>query len=763
MKRQIFIFLMIFTGLSFFGQTPNFTISGTVEDIDSGEPIPGQMIMLQTDSIAGDFFYFNIVETDSNGYYEDSFFVADAEGWLFVSTPGCEGYMLTDTAWYAENETAEVNFQTCSDPAGGDCQAMFYYYPEANDWLTINFNDASYGFPTNWDWDFGDGNTSAEQNPVHTFADFGEYLVTLTISDDSLDCSSSIEMPVIVGDSTWLPDSCMAWFMARPDTADFMTMLFLDMSIGMYNEPPTSWSWEFGDGSTSDEQNPVHTYAQEDEYEVCLTVTFGDVCESTYCEMIEVIDWDSYCQALFYYYPIFDSLPNEGTLDIQFMDYSYGNPTSWDWDFGDGNSSTEQNPIHAYEESGIYDVCLTIANPEDTCESTLCQEIYVFNDTIFDCFAWFDYEIEELTVDFIGYLENSQSGIYTWEFGDGNSGSGQTVSHTYDEDGIYMVTMTVEDSLSDCYTTHTDMLWVGDDFSFDVSGYVYLGDSIFADYAYVYLMTFDTINDDLISIADTEIDENGYYEFAGVGTEHCVYFVQAELTDASAWFGDYVPTYHFSALNWVDAWPIFPFPSGYMYNVYMIENETNSMGDGMIAGVVNTEESRSALSDVQILLLDESNNPLTYRRTDENGDFDFSDLAFGTYIVYTEIVGIQTTPVTITLSAENPDANVNIVVINGEALLGIEEPTSAFIAQVSAIFPNPVTHKAAVVIDMKQDSRVQLSVYNSIGHQVLEQESQLNAGSNRVDFDFSALPKGIYFMSIQPEDGIKTVKKLVKL
>lgn len=759
----------VFIGLFAIGQYYEVSVSGTVLDIETGAPLDGHMIYLNTDSISGDFFYYNNVVTNAEGYFEDSFEVPTGlSGSLFISTMGCQGNMFFEEVQFSENNNNfTFSFLSCADPGGGgnDCEAMFYYYPMDNSMYTIQFLDESYGYPNNWSWDFGDGISSTEQNPIHNYDEYGEYLVSLTISNDSLDCISTFEMPVLVGDTIWFPDSCVAMFYSYPEQEDFFTYNFIDVSIGQEGNAPDIWYWDFGDGTTSEEQNPMHVYTEEGMYEVCLTITTDDsLCESTFCEFIEVIDWDTYCQAQYYYYPANDSFPAGGDLGIQFFDMSYGNPTIWDWDFGDGSSSAEQNPFHIYEQDGFYEVCLTIENPTDSCLSTYCEEIYVFNDSTFDCWAWFEYEIDNLTVDFEAYLNNSQSGDYSWDFGDGTSGNGYSISHTYNTDGIYPVTLTVVDSITGCYSTYIDYLWVGDNITFNITGQVYLEDSVFVDDGVVYLMTFDTIGDGLINIADTEIEANGYYEFEEVGIENCMYFVQAELSDNSGYYGEYLPTYHVSALNWMESMPVFPFFFDYPADIFMIASDaTNETGEGLITGTVTNEEGRNLMSNVEILLFDENNIPLTYIMTDDDGVFDFSHLPFGTYIVYAEIVGVETTPATITISADNPHASVNIVVKNGEAVLGIDKPQSAIIQEVGSIYPNPSSYEVSVPINMKKGETIRVTISNNFGQRLMNEVKDLGAGIQNIDLDISQLPKGIYFINVKAYDGIVHIQKLVKL
>ena len=767
MKRIIFSFLLSFLSLAVISQTYNLNISGTVSDEDGNPVIQREIfISIPADSLNRDFVYFNTVFTDGMGYFVENIDVPDGEeGFVIVETYGCNGGMLTQDDDYSENNNVLVfDFEVCTDSIG-DCMAMFDYIQ--NDVpLTLAFFDLSFGNPVEWDWEFGDGATSDEQNPVHTYGDEGEYFVTLSIENAAGDCSSTIELPVYVGnDSIWYGE-CMAMFYYYPnDSLNSFTYNFVDVSRGFGNLLPSTWSWDFGDGTTSDEQNPTHAYSDEGEYEVCLTITSsnpatGETCEDTFCELVIVTDWENNCEAWFFYMPLGDL-----GMTLQFTDESWGYPTSWLWEFGDGTTSDEQNPIHEYTEEGIYNVCLSIFS--DSCESTYCEDVFVYNNNWDECITWFDYVITDLTVDYTAYYDSFDSvattATFTWDFGDGETGTGETISHTYADNGIYDVMLTAEAVDCSCTTTYYDMVWVGEDFSFSVSGNIYLEDSLFADAGNVYLMTFDTTGNGLINIATTQIvGDAGYYEFEEVGFEHCMYFIQAELTDGSAYFGDYIPTYHLSAMNWEEAWPVFPTPNGSSYNVYMIADSNVTNGDGNISGIVNSDENRSLMSEILILLQDENRNPLTYLRTDENGEFQFPELDYGTYIVYTEIVGIETTPAVVTLTQDNPTANITIIVANGEATLGVNN-ISDYLEEVGNVTPNPVAENARIEISIKEASTVTVSVVNQYGQSLSISENQMNIGKNEISLQTSSLPQGIYIVSIVPEDGIKTVRKFVKL
>lgn len=762
MKKLINSIGLILLSLFAFSQTYDVTVSGIVTDDYTGSPVSNQAINIMTDSMAGgNTAYYNTVYTDITGLYSDSFTVpVDELGIVEVYTFSCGIVMSNNGNYSIDNPQLTFDFQVCEDTIG-DCQAMFYYY--ATDPNSIQYTDESYGEPDSWTWEFGDGVTSTEQHPLHTYTDFGSYMVTLTIENSLTQCTSTFQQNVYVNDSVW-PGECSAMWWAYQDSTEYLTYNFNDMSVTA-NGQIDNWYWDFGDGNTSMQQNPIHTYSVEGYYQVCLTIvdSLGQ-CEDTFCDLVQVGNWQPECEAMYYYYPI-DSSNNGGwnMNNIQFTDMSFGEPDTWYWEFGDGQTSVEQNPIHYFSEEGYYEVCLTISSTTDSCSSIFCDNIEIYNDTMTGCFSWYEYEINDLTVDFEAFIEGgSNSTEFIWDFADGTTGNGQTTSHTFATAGMYNVTLTTMDSAG-CYSIFQEMLFVGE-ITFDVSGYVYLEDSnMMADYADVQLMTFDTLSNGLINLETTQLDANGYYQFSGVGLENCIYFVQAELTDQSAYVGQYVPTYHFDAINWEMAWPIFPFTGGWSYDIMMVNASSANTGNGLIMGTVANVGTRDLLPNVEILLLNQENEPVFYSKTDESGNFDFSELEYGTYTVYTEIVGITTIPFEVTLSEEENSVEVNIVVRNGEAVLGINEPQSAYIESVNNIFPNPVTSNANLTVNMKENSSIQVDVYNQYGQLVYELNTNLTTGKHELLLELGTLSDGMYIIKVSADDSIGTVKKFIKM
>ncbi|MGB1397517.1 MAG: PKD domain-containing protein, partial [Planctomycetota bacterium] len=151
------------------------------------------------------------------------------------------------------------------------------------------------------------------------------------------------------------PEPTLASFSSSVTEGDYdLTVEFTDTSTGEVD----SWLWDFGDGNGSTEANPIHTYTAEGIYTVTLTVTGPSGEDTTFCQDCITVTTPAPVAA-------FDLDPDSGTYDltINFTDLSSGPIDSWLWDFGDGNTSTDQNPTHLYTEEGLYSITLQVEGP----------------------------------------------------------------------------------------------------------------------------------------------------------------------------------------------------------------------------------------------------------------------------------------------------------------------------------------------------------------------------------------------------------------
>jgi PGF-pre-PGF domain-containing protein len=209
--------------------------------------------------------------------------------------------------------------------------------------------------------DFGDGSpTSNTANVTHTYTTPGVYTANLTVTND---VSSDSMLQTI----TVIPSIPVARFTTN-STIGFrsLNIAFTDTSTGF----PTSWSWDLGDGSTSTSQNPEHEYSNVGNYSVALTV--ANEIGSNYTQKINYI-------TVLPQPPSSNFISNITSgnipLTVKFYDTSTGSPSSWNWDFGDRYTSTEQNPTHTYSSAGNYIVNLTVSNENGIASKT--REIIV--------------------------------------------------------------------------------------------------------------------------------------------------------------------------------------------------------------------------------------------------------------------------------------------------------------------------------------------------------------------------------------------------
>ncbi len=200
----------------------------------------------------------------------------------------------------------------------------------------IQFTDTSIGTPVSWQWDFGDGTTSTLRNPTHIFASLGFRRVTLTVSNSKNSRRSSRTVTVLAAGGG-------ASFVFSPATpGPGQNVQFADTTSGN----PTSWSWNFGDGTTSTAKNPSHAFAQPGNYAVNLVAANSDGPKQAN-RTITVASM-SVLTSSFSYAP---ASPSVGQ-SVQFTDTSAGSPTSWSWNFGDGSTSTARNPSQDVVISG---------------------------------------------------------------------------------------------------------------------------------------------------------------------------------------------------------------------------------------------------------------------------------------------------------------------------------------------------------------------------------------------------------------------------
>ena len=329
------------------------------------------------------------------------------------------------------------------DPIVITCNSDFGYFPVDT---TVSFNNLAQGYFTNFYWNFGDGNFSNSENPVHHYQNGGFFEACLTIFDSISGCTDNYCEMIFVEELIVV--TCNSDFIYFPiDT----TVFFENNSLGTY----TDFFWSFGDGFYSYEEEPVHQYDHGDYYNVCLTI-FDTVsgCQDIFCDIIYVEDpVVVVCNADFEYFPV--------DTTVSFTSISTGTFTNFSWSFGDGTYSTSENPVHHYENGDYYEVCLTVYDLLSGCQNTYCEVIYVEDPVVVSCNADFEYFPDDTTVVFA----NISYGTYTnyhWSFGDGFYSSQFSPVHNYDHGDYYEVCLTVYDTVSGCQDMYCTIIYVVD-------------------------------------------------------------------------------------------------------------------------------------------------------------------------------------------------------------------------------------------------------------------------------------------------------------
>jgi gliding motility-associated-like protein len=303
--------------------------------------------------------------------------------------------------------------------------------------FTVNFSNQSTG-STSYSWDFGDGNTSTLQNPAHTYNAIGNYSVKLVVANangcsDSIVRSDYIRINAPIATINNLPDSGCVSF----------TKTF-NVSIDIAN-PITSYSWNFGDGNTSNSATPTNTYTTEGNYDVSVIVVTASGCTDT-AKVVRGIIASNKPFAAFSADPTTTCAKNT----VSFTNLSTGGATRWLWEFGDSTRSNSENTSHIYQDTGFFDIKLKIWKGG-------CMDSVLLNDYIHiyapiakfrtdaDCRRPFERAFVDQS---IGAEE------WHWDFGDGSTSTVPSPSHTYAATGSYTVTLRVVNNTYGCeYTT----------------------------------------------------------------------------------------------------------------------------------------------------------------------------------------------------------------------------------------------------------------------------------------------------------------------
>lgn len=364
MKKLLLVLLLIIGVYGFSQQV----VSTSILVLDSNYvPVANQLVIQSYQSPSGTITTSGI--TDLNGFYIDSaavvsqstmtFFTARggcADSAIFVVNPATSTYF--DTLFVCGNGTSGCNYTVTALPVAGFPNRAFFSYtggsPGASNFL----------------WDFGDGNTSTQPSPFHTYAQSGTYYYCLTIDS----CTAVCDSVTVFGGG-----GCDPFFVpvVNGNTVDIFPALLTGQFLAIVD-------WGDGQLDTFTPQNIPslpntisHTYNAPGNYSICLNHSNANLgCSNTHCDSVSVNSGSSPCQALWTVDTV-NSINFAGNVMLWNLSTggSPGAPLNYIWDWGDGTTSTGAYPMHTYSDTGIYYVCLTVNDPVSGCIDTYCDSL----------------------------------------------------------------------------------------------------------------------------------------------------------------------------------------------------------------------------------------------------------------------------------------------------------------------------------------------------------------------------------------------------
>jgi gliding motility-associated-like protein len=298
--------------------------------------------------------------------------------------------------------------------------------------LTVNFTDTSTGSPTTWAWDFGNGNSSPLQNPSAVYSSPGTYTVSLKASKGATsNTKTSIAYIQVYGP----PDVDFSFDI---NTGCAPLSVNFDDQTTATSGTLANWFWTFGDGGTSQATNPTHIFEKPGPMSISLKVRNQYGCEQT-----KVVD-----AAIVVKGPITEFTLSSPAICSLPATFSFTNTTSgegalnYQWDFGDGQASSEVNPNHTYNIAGSYDVMLTTRDASG-CSISTRHKIYAGSDDGVD-FTTSPSPVcpgQEIT---FSSVSADPIASYDWTFSNGSTSTLINPKTSYVEPGVYQVTLSAQ-------------------------------------------------------------------------------------------------------------------------------------------------------------------------------------------------------------------------------------------------------------------------------------------------------------------------------
>jgi PKD repeat protein len=334
--------------------------------------------------------------------------------------------------------------------------------PDPSNALIVQYINYSYGYTAgdSLKWTFYNGTTSTALSPTFTYPTAGIYNVCLRVKKPQTAGSAVCVSEICMLDTITIPNNncnVQAFYTSTTDSLQQGLFHFANQSLGYL--PTDSVFWNFGDGSPIiiNVNNPNHIYANAGFYNACITIKRNTTpgtpaCVREYCKQIVIAPPCNLLANFTYYRDSLVTIPNS---------YHFTNTTtplassdSIRWTFGDGTSSNQVNPNHAYTIAGIYNVCLRVIkrNPNGVLTNCISEKCYtvIVAPPIIPCNiqVYFSSVADSLQPNIIHFTNQTigyaTGDSLTWYFGDGTFSHDLNPTHVYAFAGTYTVCLIVK-------------------------------------------------------------------------------------------------------------------------------------------------------------------------------------------------------------------------------------------------------------------------------------------------------------------------------
>ena len=592
---------------------------------------------------------------------------------------------------------------------------------------TTRFNDDSDVIGSNitaWDWDFGDNTTANVASPTHVFPQATDYNVTLEVTAAS-GCKEKATQTISIYP---LP---VANFTNELSCAGTSTQ-FNDISTISGLNTITGWIWNF-DRDTATDRNPIYTFLGKGEYDVSLSVTSDKGCSSTVTKTIEVFN---------------ELIADFSTGNLCFGDsarfFDETNSLSiikYEWEFGDGRTSSTKNPANMYLTTGGYNVTLKVTNAIG-CISEKQDSINIFESPIAD--FTFNGVCLGSPIQFIDVTNAQGDSVIRqfWNFGDGfQTITGTNPYYQYDSAATYTVWHRVL-TANGCNDTVTKQVTIQlppvADFSFtpDFGAAPLVVNFTNNSSADVTKFFWFFTNDEIIDSTTIENPEytfsaNDEYEIKLVvySNDNCMNEKTKSIKVAESIL-DIAVT-----------------------NVTVLQD---LMNDGNYKVITVAEITNVGTRDVKSFdIQSKISNNIALQETWEG------NLPFGTKINYvfdaSYIAASEENKTFICIEALRPNNEADENPADNRNCIALENNI-----KVLPVYPNPSRDNITLDIILPKDGKVTVTIYSALGAQLTALDNDLKKGFNSLNFNVKTMGKGVYILKTNFDEDMDIQKFMVE-